>query len=156
MIGQFLIFLSCFIYLDYLYFTNLRPDLVAKKDFVATPCFIMSKKLSTHNGYWKKYRADFLVNYRAGGVQYSRWVSANGLDRSYKYSNSSQIGLLSSYQVGGTQTCYYNPSEPGIAMLAFRSNWIFLAPFVIPLLVGCIALAFFVKSCLRLSKGVRK
>ena len=152
---QFLILLGSFIYLDFIYMSNVRPDQFIKQTFVKTDCLIMSKKLSTKGKYIRRSRADFLINYHAKGVQYNRWVSGNGLDMSYSRNGQSQEQLLSDYKVGGNYGCWYNPENSEVAVLVLRQGWSLAYPLVLPAVVGLMALLLFMKNGLILLGIVR-
>lgn len=138
LLGQFLVLVFCFIYLDFVYLTNIRPDQLAKETFLQTNCFIMSKKLSTKGKFVRRYRADFLINYHANGVQYNRWVSGNGLDMSYSMNSSAEEQMLTNYDNGGNYTCWYNPGNAEMAVLVMRRNWLPVVSLIIPLLAGIV------------------
>src|SRR3990167_5384159 len=120
LLGQFIVLLLGFIYLDYVYLMDIRPDQLAKQRFTQTQCLIMSKKLSAKGKIIRRYRADFLVSYHADGGQYNRWVSGNGLDRSHTIRNTTQEKLLTDYENGSNYTCWYNPKNPEEAFLVPR------------------------------------
>jgi len=143
---QFFILISCFIYLDYFYITNLRPDKLAELKFVETKCFVMTKKLATKGKYFRRYRADFLISYQANGVQYNRWVSGNGLDMSYIRDSASQEQVLSDYADGKNYRCWYNPGNPEEALLVPRKKWTVTLPFILPVVMGVLSLLLFLKN----------
>lgn len=145
LLGQFFITLLAFIYLDYVYLANIRPDQLAKQQFVQTDCLVMSKKLSTKGKILRRYRADFLVNYHANGAQYNRWVSANGLDMSHTIRNNTQQKLLSDYENGITYPCWYNSKNAEEAFLVPRNNWLSLPMFLVAL-IGLGTFILFIKN----------
>lgn len=153
---QFLVLLCLFIYLDYVYLTNIRPDVLAKERFQATQCFVMSKKLSTKGKFYRRFRADFLINYHAKGAQYNRWVSGNGLDMAYTGNNVSQEQLLSNYDDGTNYTCWYDPENAERVILVQRNNWLPLYTFIIPALAAFIMAFYFFKSAFRMLKIMRE
>jgi hypothetical protein len=156
MSGQFLVLAFCVVYLDFIYISNIRPDQLASQNFVKTDCLIMSKKLSTTGNYVRRYRADILINYRANGVQYNRWVSGNGLDASYAFSNTNQELILSDYKNGGNYSCWYDPKNPEVALLVMRHTWYVMLPLIIPAFVGMIAFLFLLKNGLVLLGVMRE
>lgn len=153
LLGQFFISLLAFIYLDYVYLANIRPDQLAKQEFVQTDCLVMSKKLSTKGKIIRRYRADFLVNYHANDVQYNRWVSANGLDMAHTIRNNTQQKLLSDYENGRNYPCWYNPENAEEAFLVPRSDWLSL-PMVLVALIGLAAFILFIKNVVLLLRGM--
>lgn len=148
MLGQFFVLISCIIYIDYIYLTNIRPDQTAKLTFRQTECFIMSKKLSSKGKFFKRYRADFLVNYNADGAQYHRWVAGNGLDSSYSYDSRSQASLLSDYENGNNYPCWVNPENAEMAVLKFRDSWLSLYGIIFPAVTGLLMLILFIRNAI--------
>tara|TARA_R110000868_G_scaffold3523_4_gene22365 strand:+ start:193 stop:720 length:528 start_codon:yes stop_codon:yes gene_type:complete len=148
MLVQFFALLGCMVYINFVYLTNIRPDQLAKESFVASECFVMSKKLSSQGGLFRRYRSDFLISYQADGVQYHHWVSGNGLDRSYMHSAASQRKLLSAFADGKNYVCWVSPDDPEIVLLVQRESWSSIYPMLAPVLIGCIILFFFLKNVL--------
>jgi hypothetical protein len=143
---QFLILLVSFIYIDYVYFTNILPDQRARINFRETECLMLSKKLSTKGKIFHRARADFLVSYRANGTQYNRWVSGNGLDMNYTMSIASQELVLAEYQNGRNYTCWYNPDNAEMVALSLRHSWVSLYFLIIPVIAGLVALILFLRN----------
>src|SRR3990167_6442735 len=155
LLAQFFILLCLFIYLDYVYLTNMRSDIWAKENFQRTECFVMSKKLSTKGKFYRRFRADFLINYHANGVQYNRWVSGNGLDMTYTGKNASQEKLLSNYENGTNYSCWYDPDNAERVMLVQRSSWFSLHGFILPALAALVTAYYFFRSAWKLAVIMR-
>lgn len=155
LLAQFLIFLCLFIYLDYVYLANMRPDMLAKENFLRTECFVMSKKLSTKGKFYRRFRADFLINYHANGVQYNRWVSGNGLDMTYTGNNASQEKLLSNFDNGKNYSCWYDPANAERVTLVQRSSWFSLQGFIFPALAALITVYYFFRNAWKLALLMR-
>lgn len=156
MVTEFIILLCCLIYLDYIYLSNVRPDQLAAGTYVQTQCFIMSKKLSTKGKIFRRYRADFLINYQAKGTQYTLWVSGNGLDKSYVRGSESQSKLLGEFKDGSNYPCWYNPENPEKAYLQQRTYWSYITPFIFPGIIMLAVLALFIKNAWRTFKLKRR
>ncbi|HTM63608.1 MAG TPA: hypothetical protein VL360_03805 [Gammaproteobacteria bacterium] len=156
LLAQFVILLCFIIYFDFLYFTNFRPDIQAEQNFQQSQCLVMSKKLVTRGKFFKRYRAEFLVNYHANGAQYNRWVSGNGLDNSYSHNETSQEVILSNYDNGVNYQCWYDPKNAEKIILLFRQNWYSLYSFILPGIAGLIVLLFFCKSTLVFMRMMRE
>lgn len=153
---QFVLLLCLLIWLDYVYLTNIRPDILANERFQQTECFVMSKKLSSKGKYYHRYRADFLINYHANGAQYNRWVTGNGLDMTYTANNVSQEQMLSNFENGTNYTCWYDPDNAERVMLVRRERWFSLHTFILPAVAAFItAICFFVNG-VRLLKTMSK
>lgn len=143
---QFLILLAAFIYIDYIYFSNILPDQHVRESFRETECLLLSKKLSTKGKIFRRARAEFLVSYHANGAQYNRWVSGNGLDMFYTMNIASQEQMLAEYQNGRKYPCWYNPDNAESAVLALRHSWFSLYFLLVPSLAGLIALILFLRN----------
>lgn len=146
MLAEFILLLAGLIYLDYFYLMKVRPDQLALNHFVQTECFIVSKKLATKGTIYHRYRADFLVSYQVEGTQYTRWVSGNGLDRSYFHDNESQEQMLSNFSNGKNYHCWYDPDNPESVYLVTRNIWTYFMPLLWPLAVCLLSGLLFVKN----------
>lgn len=151
LMGQFFVLLFCFLYIDYVYLTNIRPDKLAKETFQETQCFVVNKKLSAKGHLTHKFRADFLISYNVNGVQYNRWVSGNGLDMSFSGNGTEQGDMLAQYEVGNTYPCWYSPDNPQIAVLVMRHSWTSMFPLLVPAVIGAILLYYFLKNLAQLT-----
>lgn len=126
------------VFVIYFFYTNdIHPDQIARNSFIQGDCQVVDKKLSMVNDFAQRYRADFLINYSVNGVSYQRWVSGNGLDRSYQLSRAKQERLLSQYQSGNDYTCWYDGAEPQNAVLVLRYDWL---DFLLLLIAGFVGL----------------
>src|ERR1700704_4263032 len=94
LIGQLIIILFCIGYIDYVYYVNIYPDKKVKENFQQNSCFLVNKRLASKGHLLHQYRSEFLVNYSVNGVQYSRWVSGNGLDYSYTSNSTLEQNTL--------------------------------------------------------------
>ena len=156
LIGQLLILIGCIYYIYFIYQTDIRPDKIANDTFNETTCFIIDKKLTTRRDAYYKYRADFLINYNVEGVQYNRWVSANGLDESFKYNKQNQQYLLAQYDTGENYPCYYDPDNPNLSILVQRYNWVSTFPLFIPSVVIMIMLFYLIETMNTLFQNLSK
>jgi hypothetical protein len=71
------------------------------------------------------------------GIIYQRWVSGNGLDRSYQFSRAKQEGILSQYREGNEYACWYDSAEPQMSVLVLRYDWL---DFLLLLIAGFVGL----------------
>jgi hypothetical protein len=142
LIGQIFALIICFAYFDYYYYFNIYPDKKVKEDFAQTDCFIISKSLGSKGHLVHKYRSNFLITYKYNGVQYSRWVSGNGLDMAYTSNQAEQEDLLSQFSQGGTYQCWVDPEKPDISVLVLRHHWLSTAPLIVPTAVSVIVLYY--------------
>ena len=126
--------------IGFLYKKYVLPDQITKLNFQVTNCQILSKKLSTSPGMVEEYRADYLISYIVGAIQYNRWVAANGLDDSYDLEKERQDELYNRFKVGATYNCWYDPKNPEIAILVSRHNWLGILPILIPLTIVIVVL----------------
>ena len=146
LLGLLLILIACALYMDFTYSSDILPDKQAQKTYLKTPCFLMSKKLSTKGYFIHTYRANFLVSYVVNGVKYKRWVSGNGLDMTFNRDEVDQEDTLSQYDVGETYTCYYDSANPQNAFLVERHNWLSIIPLIVPALIFIIAFYYFIRN----------
>lgn len=154
LIGQFLIVIACVIYVDFLYLSNILPDKKAKESYQQTSCFVISKKLSSKHHLYRKYRSDFLVSYHVDGVQYTRWVSGNGLDMSFTRNVGELGNILAQYDTGKTYPCWYDPNNPQSAILVARQNWLSIFPLMLPAVIGLIAFYCMLRNLSRVINAV--
>ncbi len=144
--GLFIILMAGFFYLYYVnQSTYLLPDKEVKSQYSETMCRVVSKKLLDYRFIVQWYRADFLVSYTVKHIQYRRWVSANGLDKSYFTDVSDQEDILSRYHVGGNYACYYNPHDPEVVVLVLRRNWGSMFPVIAVSAILLLTLYYFLK-----------
>lgn len=135
LIGQLLALFICLIYIYYVYTIHIYPDQQAR-DFNPVTCSILDKKMSVHDSWTPSYRADFLISYNINGVQYNRWVSANGFDRSFQTNGGEEEETLAQYAIGAQYTCYYNPDDPQTSVLTIREDWLATFPLMIPAVIA--------------------
>ncbi len=146
LLGLFIILTSGFFYLRYINQSSyLLPDKEVKPHYSQTTCRIVSKKLADHRFIVRRYRADFLVSYTVSHIQYRRWVSGNGLDKSYFSDASAQEDILSRYHVGGNYPCYYNPQDPEMAVLVLRHDWGSMFPVIAVSAILLLTFYYFLK-----------
>jgi hypothetical protein len=146
LVGQFIVLIVCLAYLQYIYQSDILPDKEAKTNYRQTECFLISKKLSGEGHLLRRYRADFLISYHVNGVQYSRWVSGNGLDTSFNSNETEQEDILTQFEVGVTYPCWVNTTNPQLAILVARHNWFSIFPLIIPSIIAVAVLYFMCKN----------
>lgn len=154
LLGQALLLLLCFGYIEYVYYSNLRPDKHIKNAFKPTTCTIIKKRLSEKGRVVRKYRADFLISYDIKNATYNRWVSGNGLDMSYSQNKANQETLLQQFDIKQVYPCRYNPNLPQIAILVERHNWLAILPLTVPALIGIIVLYYFFQNVFTITTRV--
>ena len=146
LIGQLFVLVICFAYFNYYYYFNIYPDKQVKEDFAQTDCTIVNKSLGDKGHLVHKYRSNFLVSYKYNGMQYSRWVSGNGLDMAYSSNQTEQEDLLAQFNPGGVYQCWVNPDEPEISVLVLRHHWLSTAPLIMPTAVSVIVLYYLINN----------
>jgi hypothetical protein len=149
---QLILVLLCAGYVEYVYYADIHPERQVKKDFTRTDCVILNKRLSEKGSDAKKYRADFLISYNVKGVQYNRWVSGDGLEMIYSKDKAAQEKLSGKYAAGKHYTCWFNPRLPQVAVLVTKHDWNPMLPLLAPIIVGLIALFFFLRNLFQLAK----
>lgn len=148
MIAQIVIIALCVAYINHVYKSSILPDKLAKDNFVLTQCYLADKNLSENDSrLFHGYRANFQINYKVNGAQYSEWVSGNGLDDGFTRDLLGQQNIMSRFDIGIIYPCWYDPSKPEVAILVPRSNWkVFSANLILPGILGLIVLLFFIKN----------
>jgi hypothetical protein len=138
LLGQLMVLAAALAYIWYLYSTQVLPNQTIRTTFRETSCFITSKKLSTRHHFFRSYRADFLVSYRGGAAQYTRWVSGNGINQAYRRHSSEEKEILSSYEIGETYLCWFDPDNPQVVALVLRDYPLY--SFAIPVIIAAFVL----------------
>lgn len=154
-IVQFIILLTCFAYSQYIYFSNIGPDQRASTFFQQTDCYLISKNLPETGRLVHRYRADFLISYAVNHMEYTTWVSGNGLDNSFLSDRDFVYATFDGFIVGNTYPCWYNPDQPKQIMLLPRENWSSTLPLSVPIMVGLIILYYFLRNIAILSGTVK-
>lgn len=146
MILQIIIIALCLGYIEYVYFTDIRPDKVVTNTFNKTQCELADKNLGALSRMTNSYRANFLVKYTVDGKNYNQWVSGNGLNFSYVPSKDEEVNILNQYQVGKSYQCWYNPKMPQEAVLVLRNDWTSTLPLFLPSIIILIVLYYLLRS----------
>ena len=147
LVVQFFVLLFCAGYVIYIYTDDIHPDKQAKTDFVQTTCLVVSKKLNMHEHlFGMQYRADFLISYNVDGTQYNRWVSGNGLRSDFSSGRVGKENILAQFDEGGTYTCWYDPTNPQVAVIVMRHSWSSTLPLMIPAVISIILLYYFFQT----------
>lgn len=149
MLQGFVLFLSA-AYIYQGYFKNIDPDKKVKETFKQADCFLLSKKLVTKGHVFTQYRADFRVSYNVNNVQYTKWVSGNGLDTSFSYDDTEQENLLARFDNGSTYPCWYHPDDHGQVVLVLRKNWTATYALMVPSVILIIFSYYFTKGIMQL------
>ncbi|VVC75118.1 hypothetical protein AQUSIP_03940 [Aquicella siphonis] len=136
----------CIVLLEQGYDNNIYPDKTINENFRKTTALIISKQLTRSEDYPRQYRADFLISYKVNDVQYQRWVSDNGLDRSFDLDRRAQEARLLRYRIGQSYPCWYPPENPESAVLAHRHDWMAVLPMMIPAVTGVLVFYYFLKN----------
>jgi hypothetical protein len=146
LVGQIIVLLICFSYFNYYYYFNIYPDKQVTENFNQTVCQINAKNLGRKGHLIHTYRANFLISYVYSGAQYSRWVSANGLDMAYTSNRAEQENLLAQFDQGGTYQCWVNPEEPNISVLMLRHHWLSTTPLMVPSIISFIVIYYMISN----------
>jgi hypothetical protein len=155
LIGQLVIIVLCILYIEFVYYTNVRPDKYVKENYSTTTCTIVKEQVTIGGRVLHSYRADFYVTYPANGKTYSRWVSGNGLDRSFTTDRASQEAIMHQFAVGQNYPCWFNPNNPQKMVLVQRGNWTTTFPLFIPSVVLLIMGYYFLRNLFGLFGYVR-
>jgi hypothetical protein len=153
LMGQLYGLALCIFMLAYVSKETIFPDKQVINNYSRTNSFIINKRLSVYQGLTRQYRADFLISYNVNGVQYNRWVSANGLDTSFDADRHRQEIALSKFHLGGTYPGWYNPSDPQSVVLVLRHNWQSTMSLIAPALFAVMFLYLILNELLLLITG---
>jgi hypothetical protein len=125
-----------------------------------TTCTVLAKKLDIHYGVHDysdgdggrrqqkvaTYRPDFLIRYRVGDRDYEAWTYDAG--RAHTSGFSDHDAILARFAVGGRYPCWYDPDDPGEAVLArghTTASWFGLLFPLIFVAVGAFGIAYRVR-----------
>lgn len=142
LISQIIIILLSLIFIEYVYFTDIRPDKAVAATFKQTDCVVTEKKLETRGNLILRYRADFLVNYSVSGKSYQSWVSGNGLNDVFILDKKEEENLLKQHNIGQSYLCWYDPQSPEKVILILRHDWTSIFPLFLPLVIILIVLYY--------------
>jgi len=111
-------------------FTLVIPEWQANHEFVEYKCKIVGKRLAEKEGdEGPLYRPEFQIEYTVGGVEYRTWTYT--ISNPYSSGRESKQAILTKFSVGDTVACWFNPVDPGQAVLVRGySSWIYLVFFV--------------------------
>jgi hypothetical protein len=139
----------CIASIRYGCYVNIDPDKKVRETFKLTDCFLLSKKLASKGHVFTQYRADFRVSYNVNNVQYTKWISGNGLDVYFTHDNQSQENILSRFDNGNTYPCWYNPEDHQQVVLVSRKNWTAIYSLIVPVIIFSVVSYFFGKGMIR-------
>lgn len=146
LIAQLFVLLAMIGLFNFIYVTYVLPDKQVEILFHPTECFLITKKLTSKGHFARRYQAGFLVSYQAKGAQYNRWVTGNGLDKSFTFNPALQTSILAQYLIGNRYTCLYNPKNPEDVILVPRRNWFTAYPLLLPAAIGSIMIYYLLKN----------
>lgn len=142
---QLIVLLICIWFIQYIYQGDIRPDEVVEGTFSETICKVDDKKL-TEDPTGKAYRPELLLSYEVSGTGYQRWITANGLDPSFKSDRILQQNQLNRYTIGSTYPCWYDPSAPQVVVLVFKQEWFSTLPLFFPIVIALAMLYYMLRS----------
>lgn len=145
-IAQALIVFACYFYMQIVYTNNILPDKLVSENYVETSCTVLSKNMAQVGRFVHRYRADFMVSYKAKDATYQTHVTGNGLDQGYFHDRGPQEETLALFNVGENYPCWYNPEVPQLAVLVMRHNWMSTLPLMVPTAIGLIAIYYLIKG----------
>ncbi len=143
---QLVVLIICIWFIEFIYYANIYPDKYVKEKYETTICRILNKELTVRGRIVNRYRADFLVSYKAAGVEYRGAISGNGLDRSFTTDRLSQENLLNQFDINNSYPCWYNPDVPALVVLVLRHNWSSTFPLFVPSVLGLIVSYYLLQS----------
>src|SRR3990167_3780686 len=142
---QLIVLIGCIAYIYFIYYTDIYPNKQVKIAYEQTECKIDNAKLETTGKFIQRYRVVFLVTYVAQGAHYQQIsASGHGLDHSFSTGKTSQHAMLDQFTIGSTYTCWYNPTDPQIVVLALKQTWSSSLPLFIPFIIIAVMLYYMI------------
>lgn len=90
---------------------------LAARSWPSVPCRITSSVLSSHSGSkGSTYSADIVYTYNVDGQTYHSGRNSFGKTKSTS-NYKGQLAIVNAYPPGSTSTCFYDPNNPGEAVL---------------------------------------
>jgi Protein of unknown function (DUF3592) len=124
------------------------PEWRANNLFVEHTCIVLDKRIGEHQGDdGPMYRAEIRIRYRVDGRDYDTWTY--DLLRHYSTGRKSKDEALAKLVIGNEYPCWYDPDDPGVAVLVRGYSWFWIFMLLVPLgfvAVGAFGLCQFWKS----------
>jgi hypothetical protein len=121
-------------FLVFMVWALIIPEWRANNVFIESSCVILAKRLAESSGEdGPTYRPEFLIRYAADGKIHELWTyDAVAV---YTGSRRSQQEILDQFAVGQQYRCWYDPDDPGRAVLVRGYSWLMYLFGLIPLLL---------------------
>lgn len=103
----------------------------AARNWVETPCQIVSSELKVHRGEDTTYSVEIVYTYKVNGKQYesSRYDFIGGSSSA----RAANQAIVNQYPAGAAAVCFVDPNDPAEAVINREFSWMFLALAIIPL-----------------------
>lgn len=93
--------------------------------YVEHTCVILDKRIGESHGKGSNtYRPEFFIRYTVNGREYRIW--AYDIGGVYSSGRAGKQAILDQYQIGQTYPCWYDPDDPGKAVLVRGFDWFLL------------------------------
>ncbi|HTN74884.1 MAG TPA: DUF3592 domain-containing protein [Pirellulaceae bacterium] len=98
------------------YVTYLRPEMRVNREFIATDCEILDKRLMvTQDRNGTVYRPEFDIRYEVAGEVHE--ASTYDITSASTSGRANKEDILSRFDVGSRYTCWYDPLNPRVVVL---------------------------------------
>ena len=116
----------------------LIPEWRVNHEFVETTCVVRGKEIGRSGGDdGDVYRPEIQIEYEIAGKKYV--TTTYDITGAYSSGREEKEAILKQYDIGGKYTCWYDPTDPKVAVLVRGYSlfgWLMLAVPVTFLLVG--------------------
>jgi hypothetical protein len=125
-----LFFLGC-VGLVFLFATLVIPAWRVRNEFVKTSCVVLDKRVHEASGpNGPVYRPEIQIRYVVNGVTYVDWVY--DIRRECTPGVSDKEEILASFAPGEQYPCWYDTTNPSLAVLVRDQNWWSWLMFIVP------------------------
>jgi len=112
------------------------PEWRANHAFLEAPCVVLDKRVGRHEGGdGVRYRPEIRIQYEVAGKRYVIWTY--DLRAAYSPGEEAAQEVLGRFAPNERHSCWYDPSDPSVAVLKRGYSWWFWLWLVVPV---CLAL----------------
>lgn len=107
------------------------PEWRVNHVFLAQPCVVRDKRIGETQGEAPpRYRPEIQIEYQVNGETYRTWTyDARG---AYSAGRQDKQDILDRFAVGEQYLCWYNPADPGEAVVVRGYSWWLWLAFIVP------------------------
>jgi hypothetical protein len=133
------------------------PEWRVNHEFVETTCKVLDKRVTEKQGDdGPLYRPEIRIEYEVDGMTYRDWHY--DIHRAYTNSRQSAEDSLRAFTVSDKVTipCWYDPMDPGMAVLTRGHRWWIWLVFTVPFSFMCIGAGGLVYTIFRWGKSAER